>query len=184
MEKIMGTDTDILGAASSDGALKPTKDEGPQPKTPGWKNRRPASRFIRVIKRLVCRNREPEGPKAAPKPDMPDRMPNLVEHAIELWRLEQRLGRLAASLDEPQRDLVMNSIQRLKRYLEKNDIEIVDHTNQKFNQGRNLDVLLVEQSQDVTEPFIKETKEPTILCKNQLVHRGKVIVTEGISEHE
>ena len=104
---------------------------------------------------------------------------DLVDHAIEIWRLEQRMNKIADSLDESQRSLITNSIQKLKRYLEKNAIEIVDHTNQKFNDGRNLDVLLVEQSPDVTEAIIRETKEPTILCENQLVHKGKVIILEG-----
>lgn len=111
---------------------------------------------------------------------------DLIEHAIELWRMEQRLNKVAASLDESQRDFITNSIQKLKRYLEKNDVEIVDHTNQKFNYGRNLDVLLVEHSSDVTETIIKETKEPTILCKNRVVHKGKVIILErsnGSAKH-
>lgn len=101
---------------------------------------------------------------------------DLVEHAIELWRLEQRLNKVVSSLDEPQRELFINSIQKLKRYLDKNDIEVVDHTNQEFNDGMNLDVLLVEESPDIAKPTIKETKEPTVLCKNQVVHKGKVIV--------
>jgi hypothetical protein len=75
-----------------------------------------------------------------------------------------------------------NSIQKIKRYLDKNDIEIVDHTNQKFNEGRNLDVLAVEKSLDISESIIKETKEPTILHKNQVVHKAKVIILEKSSE--
>ncbi len=62
--------------------------------------------------------------------------------------------------------------------MDKNDIEIVDHTNQKFNEGINLDILAVEKSSDILESIIKETKEPTILHKNQVVHKGKVIILE------
>lgn len=111
----------------------------------------------------------------------------LIEHAIELWRMEQRLSKVASSLDESQQIFFTNSIHRLKRYLDKNDIEIVDHTGQRFNDGRNLDVLLVVKSPGVAESIIKETKEPTILCKDQVVHKGKVIVLEsgdGDEEHE
>ena len=103
---------------------------------------------------------------------------DLIEHAIELWRIEQRLDKIAL-VDESQRELFKSSIQKLKRYLDKNDIEIIDHTDQKFSEGRNLDVLLVEKSSDVKESTIKETKEPTILYKNQVVHKGKVIVQKG-----
>lgn len=109
--------------------------------------------------------------------DISIRTGDLIEHAIELWRMEQRLNKV--SLDESQQAFFTNAIHRLKRYLDKNDIEIVDHTGQKFNVGRNLDVLWVEESPSVAEPIIKETKEPTILCKNQIVHKGKVIVLEG-----
>ena len=104
---------------------------------------------------------------------------DLVEHAIELWRMEQRLNKVITSLeDDSQQTFFTRSIQKLKRYLEKNNIEIVEHTNQKFNYGRNLDVLLVEKSPDITETIIKETKEPTILWKNHVVHKGKVIIIE------
>ena len=61
-------------------------------------------------------------------------------------------------------------------------MEIVDHTNQKFNEGRNLEVLAVEKSPDILEPIIKETKEPTIMHKDQVVHKGKVIILEKNDE--
>jgi len=101
---------------------------------------------------------------------------DLVELSIEIWRLENRLNKVLINLEENQRESITNSIQKLKRYLEKNDIELVDYTNQKFNEGRNLDILAVEENNSVIEPIIKETKEPTILCKGQVVNRGKVII--------
>ena len=101
---------------------------------------------------------------------------DLVELSIEIWRLENRINKVTKDLDENQKEAIINSIQKLKRYLEKNDIEVVDHTNQKFNDGRNLDVLAVEKSQDISDSIIKETKEPTVLCKGQVVSKGKVIV--------
>ena len=79
-------------------------------------------------------------------------------------------------------NLLKNSVQKIKRYLDKNDIEIVDYTNQKFNEGRNLDILAVEKSSNILESIIKETKEPTILYKNQVVNKGKVIILEKNSE--
>ena len=117
--------------------------------------------------------------------DISTKTKDLVEHAIELWRMEQRLNKIT-SLNESQRDLLASSIRKLQRYLDKNDMEIVDHTNQVFSDGRNLDVLLVVTSPGVTEPTIKETKEPTILYKNQVVHKGKVVVltkTDGGDQH-
>lgn len=103
---------------------------------------------------------------------------DLIDLAIEIWRMEQRLTKIILTLPENQQDLFNNSIQKLKRYLDKNDVSIVDHTNQKFNEGRNLDILSVEKSYDITESIIKETKEPTILYKGQVIHKGKVIILE------
>jgi len=101
---------------------------------------------------------------------------DLVELSIEIWRLENRINKITSNLEENQKEAILNSIQKLKRYIEKNDIEVVDHTNQRFNDGRNLDVLAVEKSQNISDPLIKETKEPTVLCKGQVVSKGKVIV--------
>jgi len=101
---------------------------------------------------------------------------DLVEHAIELWRLENRLSKVLGNIPENQREIFTNSIKKLFRYLEKNDIEIVDYTNKKFNEGINLDILAVEQDEKISEPIIKETKEPTILFKGQVIKKGKVII--------
>lgn len=121
--------------------------------------------------------------------DMSVKFPNvsiatkdLIDLGIDIWRMEQRLNKVIQSLPESSQDLLNNSIQKIKRYLDKNDIEIVDHTNQKINEGRNLDILAVEKSSDILESIIKETKEPTILHKSQVVHKGKVITLEKSNE--
>lgn len=107
---------------------------------------------------------------------------DLIDLGIDIWRMEQRLNKIIQYLPENSYDLLNNSIHKIKRYLEKNDIEIVDHTNQKFNEGRNLDILAVEKSSDISESIVKETKEPTILHKSQVVHKGKVIILETNSK--
>ena len=100
---------------------------------------------------------------------------DLVEHAIELWRLESRLKPILTDSDEI-KELIVNSITKLKRYLEKNDIAVIDHTNQKYNDGLNLEILAIEKEINVTESIVKETKEPTVTHKGKVVNRGKVIV--------
>jgi len=108
--------------------------------------------------------------------DVSIQVKDLIELAIELWRLEIRMNTSLSSLPTNQKEILNNSIQKLKRYLEKNDIEILDHTNQKFNEGRNLDILAVDKDSTISEAIIKETKEPTIIHKGYVVHKGKVIV--------
>lgn len=101
---------------------------------------------------------------------------DLIEFAIELWRMEHRLNRVLSMLPEDQRELFINSFQKLKRYLYKNQIEIIDYTNQKYDDGQNLEILAVEKDPNAQDTIIKETKEPTILLKGKVVRRGKIIV--------
>ena len=104
---------------------------------------------------------------------------DLIELAIDMWRLERRLAKALPLLPDEQKANINNSLQKLKRYLDKYNIEILDHTNQKYDEGQNLEILAAEKDPNVKEPIIKETKEPTILYKGQVVHIGKVIIVNN-----
>jgi len=101
---------------------------------------------------------------------------DLVDLAIEIWRMDQRVAESSSSLPENHSKGLSNSIERLKRYIEKYDIEIVDYTNQKFNDGWNLEVLSVEKDASIPHPIVKKTIEPTIICKGQVVKKAKIIL--------
>jgi molecular chaperone GrpE (heat shock protein) len=101
---------------------------------------------------------------------------NLVDLAIDLWRMEQRTNKILPNLPKNEQESINKAIQKMKRFLDKNDIEIVDHTNQKFNEGQNLDILNMEIDPNIKESRIKETIEPTILFKGQVIRKGKIIV--------
>lgn len=101
---------------------------------------------------------------------------DLVDLAVEVWRMEQRVAKSASSLPENQLKGLENSIQKLKRYLEKYDIQIVDYKDTKYNDGLNLDILSVEKDPTLPEPRVKETVEPTIMCKGQVVRKAKIIL--------
>lgn len=96
--------------------------------------------------------------------------------AVEVWRIEQRLLKLKVISPEIQNQGIVNSLQKIKRYFEKNDIEIVDYTDQKFNEGLNIDILSVEKDSNVNEPTVKETVEPSVLYKGQVVRKAKIIL--------
>lgn len=102
----------------------------------------------------------------------------LVDLAVEIWRIEQRLIKSASDLPENQRKGLEISVQKLKRYIGKYDIEVIDYTGQKYNEGLNLDVLSVETDPTLTEPMIKETVEPTIMCKGQVVRKAKIVLVK------
>lgn len=101
---------------------------------------------------------------------------DLVDLAVEVWRMEQRVAKSASSLPENQLKGLENSIQKLRRYLEKYDIQIVDYKDTKYNDGLNLDILSVEKDLTLLEPMVKETVEPTIMCKGQVVRKAKIIL--------
>lgn len=100
----------------------------------------------------------------------------LIDLAVEIWRMEQRIAKSSSNLPDNQLKGLENSIQKLRRYLEKYDIEIVDYRNKKYNEGLNLDILSVEKDPSLPESMVKETVEPTIMCKGQVVRKAKIIL--------
>ncbi len=104
---------------------------------------------------------------------------DLIEFSIDFWRMVQRINKISKSLTKEQKEIIDNSLQKVKRFLDKNDIEIVDYTDQEYAEGINLEILAVEKDKSVEKTIIKETKEPTIMHKGQVVHIGKVILASN-----
>jgi hypothetical protein len=104
---------------------------------------------------------------------------DLAEMATDVWRIEKRLENIKPHISESQVKSFENSIIRLKRVLSKSDIEILDYSGQKYNQGLNVDILTVEKDPSVFTPYIREMVEPAILCRGTIIKRGKIIVVEN-----
>jgi len=103
---------------------------------------------------------------------------SLVELAVEVWRLEKRLAKAEPSLSDDQNKALQNSVAKMRRYLDRNDITFVDYTDQKFNEGLNLEILSKEKDPKLRESIIKETHEPAVMHKGQLIKKAKVVVLE------
>jgi hypothetical protein len=103
---------------------------------------------------------------------------SIVELAVEIWRLEKRLSKAEPSLTDDQNKSLQNSIAKMHRYLDRNDISFVDYTDQKFNEGLNLEILSKEKDPKLSESIIKETHEPAVMHKGQLIKKAKVVVLE------
>lgn len=103
---------------------------------------------------------------------------SLIELAIEVWRIEKRLVKASESLSDDQNKAFENSNAKLLRFLNKNDITFTDYTDQKYNEGLNLDILSIEKDSSITESVIKETHEPAVFYKGQVVKKAKVVVIE------
>jgi len=106
-------------------------------------------------------------------------MTELVELAVEVWRIRARITKAGSDLSEVQKKGLETSIQKLVNYLDRYELEIVDYTGEKYNDGLNLDVLSVEKDPSIEVPFVKETVEPTILCKGQVVRKAKIILVSN-----
>ncbi len=100
----------------------------------------------------------------------------LAELAIEVWRLELRLSKAINNLEDTQKKSIMVSLGKIKRYLEKQDIETIDFTNKKYNEGLSLEVLSIEKEKNLDEEIITETIEPSVLLKGKVLKKAKVIV--------
>jgi len=101
---------------------------------------------------------------------------DLVELAVDIWRIEQRLTKVAELLPENHKKGLENSMHKLRKYITNYDVEIIDYTNQNFNDGLNLDILSVEKDSTVTGSTVKETVEPTIMIKGQVAKKAKIIL--------
>ncbi len=104
---------------------------------------------------------------------------NIIELAIETWRMEQRLGKVSSVLPENQKRGMESSLAKFKRFLEKYDIEVIDYTGQKYNEGLNIEILSVEKDPLATERSIKETVEPSIISKGRVIKRAKVVLVSS-----
>lgn len=114
-----------------------------------------------------------------PMSEIPLGVEEIVELATEVWKIEQRISKASENMAEIHQKALGNSINRLKNYLNKYDVEIQDYTGQKYNDGLNFDVLSREQDPTLEFAVIKETVEPTIICRGRVVKRAKVILASN-----
>ena len=108
--------------------------------------------------------------------DLSPKTADIVELAVEVWRINNRIMKASADLTEMQKRGLESSLQKFLKFLDKNEIKIIDHTGEKYNEGLNVEVLSFEKDPTVNTPKIKETVEPSIVYKNSIVKKGKIIV--------
>lgn len=113
--------------------------------------------------------------------DLSPQSEDLVDLAVEVWRIQNRIHKSSSDLKDIHKRGLESSIKKLLNFLEKSNIEIVDHTNRKYNEGLNVNVLSYEEDDrvDFDFDFIKETIEPTIMHKGSVFRKGKVIVAKN-----
>ena len=111
--------------------------------------------------------------------DLSPKSADIVELAVEVWRMNSRIVKTGDGLTEVQKRPIMSSLQKFTKFLDRYDIKIVDHTGEKYNEGMNVDVLSFEKDPRIKNPIIKETIEPSIIYNGYVVKKGKVIVVDN-----
>ena len=108
--------------------------------------------------------------------DLSPKSADVVELAVEVWRMNSRIMKTGNGLTDAQKRPIMSSLQKFIKFLDRYDIKIADHTGEKYNEGMNVDVLSFEKDPHIKNPIIKETIEPSIICNGYVVKKGKVVV--------
>lgn len=113
-----------------------------------------------------------------PKSTITPSTQDMVDLAIELWRLEKKLSKVKDKLSDDENKALNNSLDRLKRFLSKNDLEVIDYTGQNYNEGMNVDVLHIDKDPSLKQNIIFQTHEPAVLHLGKLYRKAKVIIHE------
>lgn len=103
---------------------------------------------------------------------------DVADMAIELWRLERRLAKTQEKLSSDENKALQNTVEKIKRFVQKNDIEVTDYAGQAYNDGMNLDIIASEKDSSLKKSIVYETHEPAVSHKGVLIRKAKVIIHE------
>ena len=73
--------------------------------------------------------------------DLSPKSADVVELAVEVWRINNRVMRAVNGLTDTQKRGLESSLQKFIKFLDRYDVKIVDHTGEKYNEGMNVDYL-------------------------------------------
>jgi hypothetical protein len=108
----------------------------------------------------------------------------LVEIAVQLWRLDHRVQRMATDGPNPSLRRLSDSVRRLRGALERLEVDFEDPLHREFNDGwLEVEVVAWEQPDapppsGVQGPWVKQTLRPIVRRSGQLISRGEVVVTQ------
>ncbi len=111
--------------------------------------------------------------------DLSPKSTDVVDLAVEVWRLNNRISKIGNGLSDIQKRGIESSLQKFTKFLDNYSVKIIDSVGEKYNEGMNLDVLSFEKDPNLKMPLIKETVEPSITCKGQIIKKGKIIVASN-----
>lgn len=110
----------------------------------------------------------------------------VVDLAVEVWRLKNRLKKYNLKITDDQSKLIDNSFERINRFFDACEIGIKDYTGSKYIDELNIDPISFETKPGLGQPMIIETLEPQISIRDKVFKKSKVIVgnPEEDTKHE
>jgi hypothetical protein len=102
---------------------------------------------------------------------------NLVDIALEVWRVEQCCKRLQVAANREDSALTF-SMEKIRHSLREMGLEIKDPAGERYQEGLSLDVLAFDypEGESHEHGVIQETMSPAIYYNGQLVRLAQVIV--------
>lgn len=109
---------------------------------------------------------------------------NLTNLALIAWSIKKYSNKLINenSLADKGRPLKSN-VTKLENFINSFGVNIIDYTNQKYNDGMNVDIIDTIKT-DTSFAKIKETIEPSVTINGILVKRARVIKEINRSNNE
>lgn len=108
--------------------------------------------------------------------------------AIEIWRLKKRIQKVVIEAGEKEESNMLQpiseQIERFDDILQKHNIEVIEHSGEKYNEGQSLKVLHIEEVDNlpVGEMKIIATIKPSVYLNGKIIFHGEVIVGKSIDK--
>jgi len=110
---------------------------------------------------------------------------SMIDLAIEVWRLQERVKRMSASIGKDDPASVF-AAEKIRDIFSQIGIEIRDLTGQPYNEGMSLDVLTRDYPADEhpAHRIIQETISPAVYLDGELKKMSQVILGKaGAPDH-
>ncbi len=108
-----------------------------------------------------------------------------IDLASTIWSLKKNINKIIEenSLEDKKRQ-IDSSFNKLDTILKLQNIEVKDYTNEKFNEGMNIDIIETIKNPSIRGAYIKETISPTIIHNGIIIKKARVIkeMSEDLNE--
>ncbi|VAW65820.1 hypothetical protein MNBD_GAMMA09-3309 [hydrothermal vent metagenome] len=107
---------------------------------------------------------------------LPDKTGLLADIATGLWRTRKNIVEEGADTPKDGMEKAFRHVQSVFDVLETAEMQIKDHTGEKWADGRLINVVAFQPMPELTEEIIIETIKPSIFFKDQHIQKAQVIV--------